>query len=276
MVWELLEYIWNNAGTLFVIVAILTASFLASYLLNRFLGWYRRKSEELGSRSLSISLASFTSKTLNLVIFSIAFITILAYLNVEITPFLAGMGIVGIAVALASQDLFSNFFGAVAIFIDRPFKVGDRVQLTSSESGDVEEIGIRSTRVRTLDGRVIVVPNTSMVSAEVVNYSLPDSKIRYTLRFSIDYHTDVEKASKILTEVAAGMPGVLIEPAPAVYVEGLGKVSINLVLLVWVEDMRRDWEVPSWIYTQALKRFATEGIEMPYPTITVLPREKIL
>ncbi|WP_158308835.1 mechanosensitive ion channel family protein [Methanocella arvoryzae] len=266
MMKELLESIWANAGTLFVITLILAAAFLASNLLGRFLSWYQMRAEAAGSRTLTLSITSFASKSLNLVIFSIAFITILAYLNISITPLLAGLGIAGIAVALASQDLFSNFFGAIAIFIDRPFKLGDRVKLSSGEYGDIVEIGIRSTRLKTLDNRVVVLPNASIASANINNYSLPDSRIRHTLRFSIEYGSDVEKATKILTDVASGMYGVLKEPAPAVYVEELGKYGINLVLLVWVENLRRDSDVPGWIYEQAVKSFASEGINMPYPT----------
>ena len=266
---RLIESIWANAGTIFVITIILSAAVLASFLLRRLLSWYQKKSEQWGNRSLGLSVTSFASKALNLSIFSIAFITILAYLKVEITPFITGLGVVGIAIALASQDLFSNFFGALAIFMDRPFKQGDRIRLTSGESGNVVGVGIRSTRIKTLDHRVIVVPNAEIASSNVDNYSLPDPKLRYTLRFGIDYRADVEKASRMLAEIAAGMTGVLEDPAPAVYVEGLGKFSVNLVLLVWVEDFQRDSDVPDWIYRQAIKSFAAEGIEIPYPITTV-------
>lgn len=263
------ESITANMGTLIIIAAILAGSYIASFFFSRLLSWYQLRFEDSGSRRLSLSMTSFARKSVNLVIYSLAFITILAQLKVQITPFLAGLGIVGIAVALAAQELLSNFFGAIAILIDRPYKTGDRIALSGGQSGDVVEIGVRSTRIKTLDNRIIIVPNAKISSSKIDNYSEPDLNLRYAMRFGIDYRSNVDKASNILIEIATGMTGVLRNPAPAAYVDGLNEFSVSLVLLVWVEDFQRDSDIPDRIYRQAIKRFAAENIDIPYPITTV-------
>ena len=97
-------------------------------------------------------------------------------LEINITPFLAGAGIAGLAFALAAQDLISNFFGGAIITVDKTFKVGDRIEV-DSYYGDVTVIGTRSTRIRTIDGKIVTIPNNKITSGSVVNYSEPDPKI---------------------------------------------------------------------------------------------------
>jgi MscS family membrane protein len=258
-----------HIGIITIIVTILACAFLASFSLKRLLGWYLKKVEGSGSPRLSVTMTSFASKSVSVLVYSIAFITIHATLKVQITPFLAGLGIIGIAVALASQELFSNFFGALTIFFDKPYKVGDRITLPSGATGDVIDIGMRSTRIKTLDNIVIIAPNSKVASATITNRSEPDHNYRYTLRFSIAYGADIDKASALLLDIVKGMRGVLEKPAPEVYVSRLGEYSVELVLLVWAEDFRRDSDIPDRVYPQVCKRFAAEGIEMPYPTRTV-------
>ena len=105
---------------------------------------------------------------------------ILSVFKVDITPFLAGAGIAGLAVALAAQDLISNFFGGAIITVDKPFKVGDRVKI-DQYYGDVISVGTRSTRIKTLDHQIVTIPNNKITTNIIVNYSEPDVKLRITI-----------------------------------------------------------------------------------------------
>lgn len=259
----------NNIGTLLIIAAILAASFLLSFFFKRLLGWYLKRFEDSGSARLSLAMTSFASKAVSILIYSLALMTILAELQIEISPLLAGLGIVGITVALAAKETLSNFFSAITVLTDRPYKTGDRIALPSGESGDVIEIGMRNTRIKTLDNRVIIVPNARITSSWIDNRSMTDHSLRYTIPISIAYDADLEKASAILLDIVKGMRGVREKPAPEVYVSGLGEYSVDLVLLVWAENFRRDCDIPDRVYPQAVKRFAAEGIEMPYPIRTI-------
>lgn len=100
--------------------------------------------------------------------------------NFDITPFLAGAGIAGLAIALAAQDIISNFFGGAIITIDKPFKVGDRIKV-DTYYGDVISIGPRSTRLRTLDHQIVTIPNNKITTNVIINYAEPDVRLRITI-----------------------------------------------------------------------------------------------
>ncbi len=109
--------------------------------------------------------------------------------------------IAGIAVALAAQDLISNFFGGAIITVDKPFKVGDRVKI-DNYYGDVLSVGTRSTRIRTLDYQIVTIPNNKITTNVIVNYSEPDEKLRITIPVTVAYGTDPLRVKKILLEIA--------------------------------------------------------------------------
>jgi MscS family membrane protein len=176
----------------------------------------------------------------------------------------------GIAIALAAQELLSNVFGAIAILSDRTYKIGDRIQVSDGMIGDVLEIGLRSTRIKTMDSRLIVIPNSDISKSDIINYSLPDAKARFDIKVGVSYDADIEKASGILLDIACNTEGVLVDPAPKVYVKDLGNFSVNLLMHVWVNDYKLSWEVPDHIYRETLKRFAMEKISIPYPTTSII------
>ncbi len=212
----------------------------------------------------------FWAKSVGVIVFILATLMAISAMGIEITPLIATLGVGGIAVALAAQEMLSNVFGAISILSDRPYKVGDRIAMTDGLLGDVVEIGLRSTRVKTLDGRITVIPNADISKSMIINYSQPDPKLRYNIKVGISYSADVEKASRILLEIAGSTSGVLKDPAPKVYVTDLGNFSVNLLMQVWLENYKMTWEVPDQIYRETLKRFAAEKIDIPYPTTSII------
>ncbi len=254
-----------------VLTVIFIAAYLLSNLVNGLLNWYRNDIAPKTESDFDDAFLPFIQKVAGAVILVLAILVALEQLKfIEITPLITGMGIIGIAVALAAKELLSNFFGSVAILGDRPYKVGDRVQIEGSDSGDVTEIGLRSTRIKTLDNRVIIVPNTKIASSRVMNYSVPDSQVVFEIKVGIAYGADVEKAAKIMQEVALATNGVQADPGPTVHVTELGNFAVKLLMLVPVNDYKLSWVVPDKIYRQVLKRFQAEGIEIPYPVTNVM------
>jgi len=254
-----------------VLTVIFIAAYLLSNLVNGLLNWYRNDIAPKTESDFDDAFLPFIQKVAGAVILVLAILVALEQLKfIEITPLITGMGIIGIAVALAAKELLSNFFGSVAILGDRPYKVGDRVKIEGSDSGDVTEIGLRSTRIKTLDNRVIIVPNTKIASSRVMNYSVPDSQVVFEIKVGIAYDADVDKAAKILQEVALATDGVRADPGPTVHVTELGNFAVKLLMLVPVNDYKLSWVVPDKIYRQVLKRFQAEGIEIPYPVTNVI------
>jgi MscS family membrane protein len=183
-----------------------------------------------------------------------------------------GLGVFGVAIAFAAREALSSLFGAFAILADRPFKAGDRLYLEGIGPGDVVDMGMRSTRIKATDNRIVIVPNQSLALGRIVNLSQPDSKVRLELKAGISYGSDADKACAILERIASETPSACREPKPRAYVSELGDLAVAITLLVYADSYREEWAVPDAIYRNALEAFKKEGIEIPYPTVTVLPR----
>ena len=201
-------------------------------------------------------------------IWFIALMLILSVLEFDITPLLAGAGIVGIAIALAAQDILSNFLGGAMIAVDRPFRVGDRIKI-DEYYGDVISVGPRSTRLKTLDNQIVTVPNTKVINSFVINYALPDVMMKVRVNVGVSYGSDVPKVKEVLLglarEVAELYPFVLTAPEPIVYFLEFADSSLNFQLIVWCNDYTKIWDTKDAINTRIHQRFAEEGIVIPFP-----------
>ncbi len=256
---------------LLVVVLLFVMAYLANNLVKGLLNWYRNDISVRTETRLDDMLIPFLQKIISAVIIVLAIIMALDQLDiVEITPLITGMGIVGVAVALAAQQFLSDFFGALSIMLDRPYRVGDRVKIEGIDAGDVTEIGLRSTRIKTMDNRIIIVPNAKVSKSKIINRSMPDTQVCLTIRVGVSYDADVEKATRIMEEIALSTEGVAESPQPKVYVNELGNFAVKLVMFPYVDNYGRDWVVPDRIYRNIVKRFAAEGIEIPTPITNVL------
>jgi MscS family membrane protein len=201
-----------------------------------------------------------------------ALMAILSVFEVNITPFLAGAGLAGLAVALAAQDVISNFFGGAIITVDKPFKVGDRIKV-DTYYGDVMSIGPRSTRLKTLDYQIVTIPNNKITTNIVINYAEPDQKLRISLPVTVAYGSDPKKVKEILLAIAQNTikktEYLLEEPAPKAFFLEFQDSSLKFILYVWARKYNLPDEVKDAINTQIAERFATEGIDIPFPQMEV-------
>ncbi len=206
------------------------------------------------------------------VVWFIALLFILRVFNFDVTPLLAGAGIAGLALALAAQDIISNFFGGAIITVDKPFKVGDRIKL-DTHYGDVISIGPRSTRLRTLENQIITIPNNKITSNVIINYNEPDVKLRISIPVAVAYGSDAETVKQLLLEISRDAiehtEYLLADPVPKVFFLEFGDSSLKFVLYVWARKYNMPDEVKDAINTRIVKRFAEEGIEIPFPQMGV-------
>ena len=144
--------------------------------------------------------------------------TIAWALGIQITPILTALGVGGLAVALALQDTRSNLFAGVHLLADRPIRVGDYIKIADSVEGYVVDVGWRSTRVRTLQNMVMVVPNKKVAESVITNYDLPEPRVALLLRMGVSYDSDPDHVERVLVDEAVRavgeVPGLLAEPAP--------------------------------------------------------------
>jgi small-conductance mechanosensitive channel len=188
-----------------------------------------------------------------------------------LSALLAGLGIGGLAVALAAQDTLKNFFGSIMIMLDKPFTVGQRI-MAGGHDGTVEEIGFRSTRVRTLTGHLVTVPNEKLAADSVENIGRRPS-IRRLANITITYDTPlnkVKKAVEIIREILDNHEGMDPEFPPRVYFNEFNDTSLNIIMIYWYfpPDYWAYLEFNERVNLEIMRRFEEEGIEFAFPTTT--------
>jgi len=207
----------------------------------------------------------------------IVFIGILAIMVIriitgkELTTLLAGLGIGGLAVALAAQDTLKNFFGSIMIMTDKPFKIGERI-LVEGYDGVIESIGFRSTRIRTLTGNLVVIPNDKVAQASVENVGKRQS-IRRLCNITITYDTSprkVEKALEILRSILENHEGMHEDFPPRIHFTEFNSDSLNIMMIYWYFPPNY-WDFLAFsekVNLQIMREFEAEGIEFAFPTQT--------
>ncbi|MCL4458004.1 MAG: mechanosensitive ion channel [Nitrospirae bacterium] len=194
-----------------------------------------------------------------------ALMVALSLWKINITPIIASAGIAGAAVALAAKDTIANFFGGLSVFADRPFKIGDFIVIDKGERGEVVAIGIRSTRIKTLDDVMITIPNAIIAGSKIVNESAPTPNLRVRIPVNVAYGSDIDLVEKTLIEIALQNGNILNDPAPKVFFNAFGDSALNLELLCWIKEpalrLRTVDEINRGIY----KKFSERGIKIPFP-----------
>jgi small-conductance mechanosensitive channel len=215
--------------------------------------------------------------TIRYLIWFVVFLLLLANFNIDITALLAAAGIAGIALALAAQDILSNFMGGAIIAIDKPFRIGDRIRIDTF-FGDVVALGPRSTRIRTLDNKMVTIPNATVTKGVVINYAMPNNTLKIRIPFSVAYGSDMERVTEILLEIAREAAEktswVITDPAPCVYFREFGESGLNGQLTLWANNYDYEWEVQDWVNRRIARRFREEQIEMPFRQVDIWMRSK--
>ena len=209
------------------------------------------------------------NRFITVVIYALAALVVLNHFDVEITPLLATLGIGGLAVGLALQNTLSNFFAGLHIISDRPVKVGDHIKLENGPSGHVEDIGWRSTRIRTLPNMIVIIPNSKLAESIITNTSLPEAEISAVVQCGVGYGSDLEKVERVTVEVARHIqktvPGAIASFEPFIRYHTFGDSNINFSVILRVEKYVSQYLV-THEFIKALKaRYDKEGIEISWP-----------
>ncbi len=201
------------------------------------------------------------------------YILILAW-GIDATGWIASAGIIGLAVSFAAKDTLSNLFAGVFIIADAPYKIGDFIVLDSGERGRVINIGLRSTRILTRDDIELTVPNAVMGNAKITNETAgPHTKRRLRIPVGVAYGSDIDRVKRILLEVAGAEEEVCKDPEPRARFRSFGDSGLLIELLCWIDEPVLQGRVSDALNTAVYKRFAAEGIEIPYPKRDLYIRE---
>jgi small-conductance mechanosensitive channel len=195
-------------------------------------------------------------------------IVALEQVNFDVTSFVAGLGIAGVTVGFALQDIARNFVSGILLLVRQPFNIGDAVEV-AGHAGTVKEITTRDTVIETWDGIMEIIPNIDVFTNPIVNYSELPLR-RRTVTIGLGYGQDVEQAKQIFLQAIRNVEGVQDEPAPEILAEGLGDSAMTLAARFWVnQETHNLFETHSWAVQAINDTAEREGIDLPYPTQTL-------
>jgi len=244
-------------------IVLLMAAFS---LINQIFAWYEKKSNNDTSK-LSSSLFLLLKKITKILVFSLALVIVLSHFKIDISGLLVSLGVGSLAIALAAQDTLSNMIAGFIIMIDRPFKLGDRVQLTDNSAGDIYEIGFRSTKILNFDGNLVIIPNSEIIKSKLINVANPTKETRVLLNINIDYTSDVNLAKEIINNIAH-QNELSIKESIELVVSDLTELGIRLQFTCKVINYADAWKLKCEMNEQILQQFTENKIHFA----TALPK----
>ena len=208
-------------------------------------------------------------KSVKVIFGIIGFIWILHLWGIDITPYLAGVGISGIILGLALQDSLKNVFGGITLALDKTYQVGDKIQLEDQTVGTIHDIGLRSTKLITFDNEIVYIPNSYLANSKVQNYSRPDPKVRVKVEFGVEYGTSIDKVRKVILKEVEKIEGLMKDPVPEVQFMEMGEFALKFRLVFWVEKWSQAFNMKLKLNELVYDVLNKNKIGMPFPTRTV-------
>lgn len=217
------------------------------------------------------------NRFVTLVIYIIAFIIILDYFEIQITPILAGLGIAGLAVGLALQSTLSNLFSGLQILGNKPIRVGDYVEVDNYK-GYVEDIGWRSVRIKTIQNNLVIIPNSKLIDSIIINDSMPEKQMSVLVQVGVDYGSDLKRVEKITLEVARKIQktfnGAVENFEPLVRYHTLGDNNINFTVVLRIKEFLKKYLIKHEFIKALKERYDKENIEISWPIRKITNMDK--
>ena len=259
----------NWVSGLFSVVFTLIAAWLITRLFDSLVEEYIAPYLSETETELDDVLLPIIRRGLKIVIWLVALIVALDNAGYDITTMLAGLGVGGLAIAMAAKDSVSNFFGGFTIFTDKPFVLNDRIKVAGFD-GTVTEIGMRSTRIKTLEGRIVTIPNSSIANDPIENISSEPSR-KVVANLGLTYDMDEKKvaeAMKIIHEIAESHAEVIEENRSVGFTE-FGDFALNILFIYRIRKGEDILGTKTAINMEILKRFNSAGLEFAFPSQTI-------
>ena len=255
---------------IFFAFLIILLSSITSSIINYLLPYFEQNFTSKTESMVDDIVVDLSKKFSGTIIYSLGIVLALDVLGLNIMPFVAGAGIIGIAIGFAAKDTLSNLIAGILLIIDRPFEIGDRIEVwcapeNSATWGDVMRIGLRATQIKTTDNIFIIIPNNEIMKRDIINYTSVTKEIRVRIPVGIAYEADTKKAKDAIVRICLELDWVMPEPAPKVVVKSFGDSAVNLEARVWISEPRRRIDTISYMTDRVKDEFQKEGIEIPYP-----------
>lgn len=259
---------WFKEG--FFVLYFLVGFIFAWRLVTHLFSWLSEEMSQKTEANLDKQLFPFFQRIVLILLSAIGIITILSHFKVNITAMVTTLGIGSLAIALAAQNALEDTISGFLIMIDQPYRIGDRIEILDLNTwGDVVDIGLRSTRIRTRDNRMVIVPNSQIGKSLVVNYAYPNDQYRLEIHIGVAYGTDIEKARQVMINAVQQVEGVLPDrPVEALFLE-FGDSSMIFRVRWWLESYVDTRQMFDRVNTALYNALNKENIQLPFPQLDV-------
>lgn len=256
----------NKIMNTFVIILI---GYIIYVILDVFLVEFWKRIVKRSNKKTIDSLTSLLHGIFKIIILTMVIVYILHYWGIQIAPLLAGLGIAGIAVALAIQPTLSNIFSGMAIILDDSVRVGDLIYIDSNTKGKIVSIGLRSTKINTFDNETLIIPNSKLADSTIQNVALPEPKSRVVVSFSVAYGVKIDKVKEIVIKELKTIKIVCKDPEPLVRFIEMGTSSLNFKAYYYVDNYEDRFASIDEANTKIYDILRKNNIDIPFSQIDV-------
>ena len=255
------SYIDRTIVSIMAVIIIFTSIKIIDCIIQNWgMDWAKKTKSHLDDQ-----LVRLVHQFSTILLYIIGFLWVLSIWGIKVGPLLAGLGIGGLAIAFALQPTLANIFGGVSLILDKTIKVGDIVKLDSGESGTVYDIGIRSTRVKTWNNEILILPNSKLVDSKVTNFNQPDRTIRVDIEFGVAYGSKIDKVKKLALDCLKKEKFVMKDPAPKIFFLNMGDSALLFKLMFYVDDLSNKWETHQSVIEKLYTSLNKNKVSIPFP-----------
>ena len=264
------DFVINPSGplfsTVFFVLFLMLAYWAVFRLISGIIDWYSHEIAEHTETTFDDYVLPFFKRVLLIILTAIVIIILLGHFNVNVSALVATLGVTSIAIALAAQEVLGNMISGFIIMVDQPFRIGDRIELRELDTwGDVQDIGLHSTRILTRDHRLVSVPNALIGKSQVVNHSIPSTVFRVQTHVGVAYGTDIDHVRKVLVDSLKEEDWVMTDkPIEALFLE-FQDSGLLFRVRCWIEDYVETRRVIDKMNTAIYKALNASDIEIPFP-----------
>jgi len=218
-----------SSGAVFVVNIVILTN-ITYRITDEMLKWYSCRVAENTGVGLDRQIVPLLEKLVSIFLIGTALIITLKHFDYDILSLVTALGIGSLAIGMAAKDTLANMISGFTLMIDRPFRIGDRIQLTGGQWGDVVDIGLRSTKIKTVENTLLIIPNSELCNSTVINMAFPDVRAKVRITVGVTYDSDVNMIKKLLVDIALSVSEVEREPQPEAFFASFGDSSLNMSL----------------------------------------------
>lgn len=250
---------WVTPSSIIMFIVLIAIFFIASRLLQKLFIVHL-----LNRFNLDKSTQYNLTRVIHYIIMITGAVVAFQFIGINLSGLAVIFGLLSVGIGFGLQNIVSNFISGLILLFERPVKIGDRVTVGDTQ-GDVLSINMRSTTIRSLNNISIIVPNSDLITTQVINWSHGDPKIRLDVDIGVSYESDLDTVIKTLQEVARENKDILSNPEPEVIFMNFGDSSWNFQLRVWLKDPYEYYQIRSDINCSIVRKFRKNKIEIPFP-----------